>query len=558
MTDKLNNITLEKNKSQIGKIKVHSEIINTLSSGIYSSPANCIKELINNSFDADASLVTIRIKPIHDTITLIDNGYGMNAIDFDENFAWISKSNKRNNSEFTPSERPLIGKIGIGFIAVNEICDELEVISSKKGEDVKFTARINFKEYLEKDVQDNGGIIKGEFTLINEDEDKDEHYTIINLLGLKETVKNILNDRQFYSKILKKENKEFERTSFKNMKELIEHHYKKGLKSIEKDNAYLQFIMDLSAYIPVEYIEGGPIEGVSNPIIKELVEMHKNFKFKVDLDGIYLKKPIFFPISNPIRKYDKYIVKSFKKEIIVSEEKKISFKGYFYAWNELLVPREFNGLAIRIKNIPIAERFGFDSTFLEYPIYTDQIFRNWIMGEIYVLEGLEDSMNIDRKSFRKTHPDYLALQNWVHEFLRNEVFSKLVQGLYDKGKIKREKEKESKKKVIQKQILDTKKIILETKPKVKKEEKSEIKNSKVGKTIEQSIPLRVAKKENEAIITIDQNIKKKYKLEDWRIVENVFIIFEMAYHECKGDAKKLRELFYSKMEKLNELKRAKK
>ena len=32
----------------------------------------------------------------------------------------------------------------------------------------------------------------------------------------------------------------------------------------------------------------------------------------------------------------------------------------------------------------------------------------------------------------------------------------------------------------------------------------------------------------------------------------------MAYKECKGDAKKLRDIFYSKMKTLNELKRAKK
>jgi len=125
-------ITLEKDKVQNGSIKVSSDIVNDLSSGIYSSPASCIKELINNSFDADATLVTIRIKPISDIITIIDNGNGMNALDFDQNFAWISKSSKRNQGSFSKMKRPLIGKIGIGFIAVNEICDELEIISTKK------------------------------------------------------------------------------------------------------------------------------------------------------------------------------------------------------------------------------------------------------------------------------------------------------------------------------------------------------------------------------------------------------------------------------------------
>ena len=132
-----NKINLEIGNLQKGTIKVHSQIINDLSSGIYSSPASCIKELVNNSYDADASQVTIRIKPINDTIVVMDDGNGMNAVEFDENFAWISRSNKRNSSiKSKKYKRPLIGKIGIGFIAVNEICNNMRVISSKKGENI--------------------------------------------------------------------------------------------------------------------------------------------------------------------------------------------------------------------------------------------------------------------------------------------------------------------------------------------------------------------------------------------------------------------------------------
>ena len=85
-------ITLEKGIEQKGDIKVAAQIIQDLSSGIYSSTAVALKELINNSYDADAENVTIRMLPDIDTILITDNGSGMNAIDFDENFAWISKS----------------------------------------------------------------------------------------------------------------------------------------------------------------------------------------------------------------------------------------------------------------------------------------------------------------------------------------------------------------------------------------------------------------------------------------------------------------------------------
>ena len=144
-------ITLDIGKTQKGVIKVHSQILDDLSSGIYSSTASCLKELVNNSYDADATRVTIRVLPDLDTITIVDDGEGMNGIDFDEKFAWISKSSKRETGEKSKKGRPLIGKIGIGFIAVNEICDKVEIISTKKGENFKFTAIVDFKKIIKKD-----------------------------------------------------------------------------------------------------------------------------------------------------------------------------------------------------------------------------------------------------------------------------------------------------------------------------------------------------------------------------------------------------------------------
>lgn len=58
----------------------------------------------------------------------------MNYKDFDNNFLFISRSNKRDEGNLTPSlYRPIIGKNGIGFVSASIICDEMIVISSKKG-----------------------------------------------------------------------------------------------------------------------------------------------------------------------------------------------------------------------------------------------------------------------------------------------------------------------------------------------------------------------------------------------------------------------------------------
>jgi HSP90 family molecular chaperone len=113
------------NEPQTGHMKVHSKILKDLSSGIYSNPANAIKELIINSYDADASKVTIRAKPDLDSFTIIDDGIGMNCDDFENKFAWISHSEKRKENDFSDKfGRPLVGKFGIGFISASQLCDK--------------------------------------------------------------------------------------------------------------------------------------------------------------------------------------------------------------------------------------------------------------------------------------------------------------------------------------------------------------------------------------------------------------------------------------------------
>ncbi|HEX8331606.1 MAG TPA: ATP-binding protein [Segetibacter sp.] len=535
MTNETDDITLQLDSVQSGEIKVHSQIINDLSSGIYSSPASCIKELINNSYDADASLVTIRMKPVEDTITIMDDGDGMNAIDFSENFAWISKSNKRNLGSVSQKGRPLIGKIGIGFIAVNEICDTLEVISTKKNEKFKFTATIDLKDYQNKNVEkkDNEGniigYIKGAYTLINEEEDESEHYTIIRLVSLKETVVSIFRDEVYKTQIAKTKNKSFGKSLFKNMKELLEFHSNKNLHSFGEDSQYVQFILDLASYIPIEYIDEGPIPTYHDKVIDEIVNFHKQLNFKVDLDGIYLRKPIYFPTE----KNKHFKVKSFKKEIEITKTDKIKFRGYFYTQNKLLIPRELNGVSIRIKNIPIAEKFGFDTTFLDYPNYTDQIFRNWISGELYIEEGLEEAMNIDRQSFRVTHPHYLALQSFVHKFLREEFFSTVVQQIFEEGSKRRQTKKKAEKSNERKKLLNTLAVKVEFKAPSKK---GDGENFVVKKSTNK-----------ETVVEVDKNFMNQFTKKDWEFLEDIFLIFELSLKEAKSDINSLKSIFYNKV-----------
>lgn len=558
-------ITNEIGETQKGRIKVHSRIIKDLSSGIYSSPASCIKELINNSYDADASEVTIRVKPLDETITILDDGDGMNAVEFDSKFTWISKSLKRGEKEnillSKKFKRPLIGKIGIGFIAVSEICDELEVESSKKGENFKFVANINFKKFLNEDIEyvdpktKEKGLIKAEYDIKKEEELAEEHYTLIRLKKIRKNVLDIFNNKRELSRIAKTlDKKSYNNDSFNSMLDLVKFtkERQKRLSNIENDNEYLKFIYDLSSYLPIEYLDEGPISGINDPIITKIKNQIKKYNFKVDFDGFYLKKPILFTEEDShIRK-----VYSFEDEIPVSKEK-LKFKGYFYMQHSYVTPKEFNGISIRIKGIPIARRYGFEKTFMDYPTSSHTIFQGWIFCEIYIEQGLEEAMNIDRHSFRETHPEYMALQDYIHKLMRTKIFFEIVfKQIYEKNKdITEEKKEEERKERIEKiKQSSTVKIKYEEMPTISKKKKKDItikSNAKENKKEDSRDNSFVIKKEEDSSkdkIFINKNYLNSFPKKYRDILEEVLLSFEISFKESNGDTLKLKKKFYKLIE----------
>ncbi len=88
--------------------------------------------------------MNVFVKPDADRIIIEDNGCGMDRADFEKHFKRISESYKRQESDKTESGRPKIGKIGIGFIAANEICDVMEIRSTKKGSTELLEVSIRF------------------------------------------------------------------------------------------------------------------------------------------------------------------------------------------------------------------------------------------------------------------------------------------------------------------------------------------------------------------------------------------------------------------------------
>jgi hypothetical protein len=179
-----------------GQIMVAARIIDYLSSGLYHTAAACLKELINNSFDADARHVELYIKPDADRIIIEDDGEGISRTEFERHFKRIAESHKREGDDHTKSGRPKIGKIGIGFIAANELCDRVEIFSTKQGSRELLHVSINFAELRKNPEQrrkGSGDFVKGDYEgEVSETAEVEAHYTRVFLQEIKGEAKDVL------------------------------------------------------------------------------------------------------------------------------------------------------------------------------------------------------------------------------------------------------------------------------------------------------------------------------------------------------------------------------
>ncbi|MCX5698642.1 MAG: ATP-binding protein [Candidatus Omnitrophica bacterium] len=533
-------LKLQIGQEQIVHMKVAAQIIQHLSKGIYSNPANCIKELISNSFDADASEVIVRAKPEFDTFSITDDGDGMNYVDFSTKFLWISRSDKRDKRENTLKfKRPIIGKIGIGFISVSEICDKMTVISSKRGENFKFQAEIDFEKFKKTVHQKKDFYEISQVKLTNLEEEKNSHYTIILLSGLSKDFKDLLEDKDIHEAGIKIAT--FEGRKFEGIIEEIE---KKYLDSSKDIGGYWRLVLDVANTVPVPYLKEGPIK-VKNPnwfkqeskSISNLKNTIHKLKFLVDFDGIIIKKPILLPGEKDIfDKKESYDLYYFEEEFNdFPDGSKLKFRGYIYNQERQIFPPHLRGIIIRIKNTSIG---GSDPDFLSYP-YAEKLFLPWVFGEIYIDEGLEEAMNINRSSFIITHPHFRKLKNYLHTKLHAEVFPRCRERYTERKEETEVTEKKSREENIKVYLKDVFNKNFQIKP-----------LDKTGK-----FPVDIDIEKKEVLVFKGHPIFKKKKKKEKDLLEEVLILFETSYHNANGDLSKLKDYFINSLSEWTNLKK---
>src|SRR5260370_25986911 len=96
---------------------------------------------------------------------------------------------------------------------------------------------------------------------------------------------------------------------------------------------------------------------------------------------------------------------------------------------------------IRIKNVGIGY---YDSTRLDSRGNQGPRSR-WVTGEIYVDAGLEDALNVDRDSFNRFHPEFRAVQSFIHDMLKTEIFPDVYRKMEARSEQRRETKEKTRK-----------------------------------------------------------------------------------------------------------------
>ncbi|MEE1355105.1 MAG: molecular chaperone HtpG, partial [Absicoccus porci] len=184
-------------------------LLDLMINSIYTHKEIFLRELISNASDAidkyyfkhaghvDASKFEIRLDPDKEnrTLTISDNGIGMDADELEENLGTIAKSGSlafkeqmEKKEENADADVDIIGQFGVGFYSAFMVAKSVTVVSKKDGADTayKWVSQGDDGYYItESDKEDRGTTIILALKEDTDDEDYSQYletYTLENLV----------------------------------------------------------------------------------------------------------------------------------------------------------------------------------------------------------------------------------------------------------------------------------------------------------------------------------------------------------------------------------------
>lgn len=413
-------------QTQRGDLIVSSKVLGHISEGLYRGPAGALKELISNAFDANARQISISTgRPSFDVVSVRDDGDGMTIDRFVENLrGGIGDSDKRRPGQELINGRPMVGRLGIGLLAISQISHSFEVVSHHLASESAFRAEIWMKDYRKEILDsmpsvptrsnepDSGGDARGFSmgTFVAEPIDFDA-----NRSGVTITTTDV--NEGFRTQLAEDEPLALP----KEFATFVDEVRKKDL--LATGDRYRKMVWEISSVAPIPYLPEGPVtpEGT----IQDVVQTLNAFDFNVILDGVLLAKPVL--LERPTETDD--VGGPVLYELNLDKKiwgSRLKVRGYVHgSEGQVIHPDDLRGVLIRIRHVGIG---SYDKSLLDYR-YAEGPRFGWLTGELYVEEGLEDALTIGRDGFDTGHPHYGALREWFHQQLRTRVFPALYRGI---------------------------------------------------------------------------------------------------------------------------------
>lgn len=131
------------------RFTIDAELLRELGERLVGKPHIALAELVKNSYDADATEVTIRFTRNRRGIEVRDNGHGMTLDEFKNFWMRIGTTHKKEK-ESRNFGRLMTGSKGVGRLAVQFLANKLTIITIPEDKNHKgLKARINWNEAIE-------------------------------------------------------------------------------------------------------------------------------------------------------------------------------------------------------------------------------------------------------------------------------------------------------------------------------------------------------------------------------------------------------------------------
>lgn len=491
------------------KLQTDERVIARITDGIYRQPGSALRELISNSYDADARRVVIKTDaPRFDRILVEDNGLGMSPEVLAHLLYHIGGSIKRTaegqdlrvtssaDASRSPGGRRLIGKIGIGLFSVAQLTHSFQIVTKEKGDKYRTVATVTLKQYSDEPDEDGTGKFEsGKVNIWREKAaDVDSQGTTIVLTNIRPEAKSTLRSQEIWAAIekaeetavagerpsidppkfhigrvdpasgelLKKSGGRFDTVpweksdspegSFRKLVQCVWDELESSNPNPKLDGLfdyYLRMVWQLSLAVPLPYVEGhlfdleagpiGQVFSISNKPKKSMaapidttdgrpLRTYLNLadgaqpadRFDVFLDDLKLLRPIKFtglPTTTHALKHPLIFLgkcrEDFRDLPKALSGGVLDFEAYLF-WTSKIAPTEHQGSLVRIHG---SSGTLFDPTFMRYQV-SEQTRLRQITCEIFVHEGLDSALNIDRESFNAAHPHAVYITRWLHNALR--------------------------------------------------------------------------------------------------------------------------------------------